>query len=107
MMKESLGQIKTQDGKSFSFRKWSGADDVIIYLHGIESNSEWFSPFASQLNEKGFTIYGAGDHCPHISDNQFLTLLYNTMRNPGSARSTKSKKNQKIHSEVCLDALCS
>ena len=57
-MKESLGQIRTQDGKSLSFRKWRGAADVIIFLHGVESNSGWFSPFASRLNEKGFTLYG-------------------------------------------------
>lgn len=57
-MKESLGQIRTRDGKSLSFRKWNGTGDVIIYLHGIESNSGWFSPFASRLNENGFTLYG-------------------------------------------------
>ena len=57
-MKESLGQIRTRDGKSLSFRKWSGAADVIIFLHGVESNSGWFTPFASRLNEKGFTLYG-------------------------------------------------
>jgi alpha-beta hydrolase superfamily lysophospholipase len=58
MMKESLGQFKTRDGKFLSFRKWSGIKDVIVYLHGIESNSGWFSPLASRLNEKGFTLYG-------------------------------------------------
>lgn len=58
MMKESLGQYITCDGKPISFRKWAGVRDVIVYLHGIESNSGWFSPFASQLNERGFTLYG-------------------------------------------------
>lgn len=57
-MKESLGQCRARDGKLLSFRKWTGVDDVIVYLHGIESNSGWFSPFASRLNENGFTLYG-------------------------------------------------
>ena len=57
-MKESLGQYRTRDGKSLSFRKWSGIGDVIVYLHGIESNSGWFSSLASHLNENGFTLYG-------------------------------------------------
>jgi alpha-beta hydrolase superfamily lysophospholipase len=57
-MRESLGQYRTRDGKWLSFRKWSGSGDVIIYIHGIESNSGWFSYFASRLNNKGFTLYG-------------------------------------------------
>ena len=57
-MKESLGQYRTRDGKSLSFRKWSGTGDVIVYLHGIESNSGWFSSFAADLNQRGFTLYG-------------------------------------------------
>jgi len=57
-MKESLGQYRTPDGKSLSFRKWQGRGDIIVYLHGIESNSGWFSQLASQLAERGFTLYG-------------------------------------------------
>lgn len=57
-MKESLSHYQTRDSKSLSFRKWQGTGDVIIYLHGIESNSGWFSQLASQLAERGFTIYG-------------------------------------------------
>jgi len=57
-MRESMGEYKTRDGKSLSFRKWSGIKDVIVYLHGIESNSGWFSQFASRLNENGFILYG-------------------------------------------------
>ncbi|MBU4376712.1 MAG: lysophospholipase [Candidatus Omnitrophica bacterium] len=57
-MKESLGQYAARDGKMLNFRKWPGPDDVIVYLHGIESNSGWFSSFASQLAESGFTLYG-------------------------------------------------
>ncbi|MDD5680216.1 MAG: alpha/beta fold hydrolase [Candidatus Omnitrophica bacterium] len=57
-MRESLGQYRTRDGKSLSFRKWQGTGDVIIYLHGIESNSGWFSQLASQLAGRGFILYG-------------------------------------------------
>ncbi len=57
-MKESIGLYKARDGTPLFFRKWSGRGDVIVYLHGIESNSGWFSPFASRFNERGFTIYG-------------------------------------------------
>jgi len=57
-MKESLGQYKTRNGKTLSFRKWLGEKDVIVYLHGIESHSSWFSTFASRINEGGFTVYG-------------------------------------------------
>ncbi len=57
-MKESLGQYAARDGKMLNFRKWRGSCDVVIYLHGIESNSGWFSPFASQLAERDFTVYG-------------------------------------------------
>jgi len=57
-MRESLGQYRTRDGKSLFYRKWSGPGSVIVYLHGIESNSGWFSPFASLLNEHGFVVYG-------------------------------------------------
>ena len=57
-MGESLGQYRTRGGKSLSLRKWGGTGSVIIYLHGVESNSGWFSYFASRLNENGFTLYG-------------------------------------------------
>ncbi len=57
-MKESLGQYRTRDGKLLSFRKWSGIGDVILYAHGVESNAGWFSPFSSELNKNGFTLYG-------------------------------------------------
>lgn len=58
IMKESLGQYMTRDGKQLSFRKWNGIKDVIVFLHGIESHSGWFSQFASRLNMNGFTLYG-------------------------------------------------
>lgn len=57
-MKEFLGQYKARDGKALAFRKWQGQGDVILYLHGIESNSGWFSQMASQLSGRGFTVYG-------------------------------------------------
>ncbi len=57
-MKESLGQYPTRDGKMLHFRKWHGPENIIIYLHGIESNSGWFSSFASQLAGRGFGLYG-------------------------------------------------
>lgn len=57
-MKESLGQYTARGGKTLNYRKWQGPDDVIVYLHGIESNSGWFSSFASRLAERGFTLYG-------------------------------------------------
>ena len=57
-MKESLGQYPTRDRKMLHFRKWCVSGDIIIYLHGIESNSGWFSAFASQLAERGFSLYG-------------------------------------------------
>ena len=57
-MKESLGEYRARDRSPLSFRKWTGSGDVIVYLHGLESNSGWFSPFAAELNKKGFTLYG-------------------------------------------------
>ncbi len=57
-MKESLGQYRARDGNLLSLRKWGNTGDVILYLHGIESNSAWFSRFASRLNENGFAVYG-------------------------------------------------
>lgn len=57
-MKESLGRYITRDGKLLLFRKWQGTGDVIAYLHGIESNSGWFTQLSSQLAERGFTLYG-------------------------------------------------
>lgn len=57
-MKESLGRYVTRDGMPLAFRKWQGAGDTIVYLHGIESNSGWFSQFASQLAGKGLALYG-------------------------------------------------
>ncbi|MDP3789431.1 MAG: alpha/beta fold hydrolase [Candidatus Omnitrophota bacterium] len=48
----------TRDGKLLAFRKWQGTGDIIVYLHGIESNSGWFSQLALQLAGRGFTLYG-------------------------------------------------
>lgn len=57
-MKESLGEYQARDGRSLAFRKWAGAGDVLVLVHGIESNSIWFRDFISHLNRQGFAIYG-------------------------------------------------
>ena len=57
-MAESLSTYKAQDGQDLKYRKWEGFGDVLIYLHGVESHSGWFSDFALLLNRSGFTVYG-------------------------------------------------
>ncbi len=57
-MPERKGWYTSRDGCTLRFREWQEDGDVILYLHGIESHSGWFSGFASMLHERGFAVYG-------------------------------------------------
>ena len=71
------------DGVKLRCRRWSGErqSDAIVYLHGIESHSDWFSECADEIAGMNATVYapdrrGAGmnqEYRGHCRD--FLQLI--------------------------------
>lgn len=49
--------IKARDGVSIPCGIWEGREEVILYLHGIESHIGWFKDMADRLHERGFFVY--------------------------------------------------
>ena len=51
--------FKTRDGVEVSYRQWTGKkeQDVIVYIHGLQSHVGWFIESGNLLNHKGFNIY--------------------------------------------------
>ena len=47
------------DGAGLSYRLWPGEPgaDALVYLHGIESHSEWFSACAEEIAGAGVSVY--------------------------------------------------
>jgi pimeloyl-ACP methyl ester carboxylesterase len=54
-----LGQYEGACGIPLHYRQWGGADggDALIYLHGIESHSEWFAECAEKIERADITVY--------------------------------------------------
>jgi len=58
-MSTTVGEYRTQDGCSLKYRYWPAGQqaDALIYLHGIESHSEWFTECAEHICAMGFSVY--------------------------------------------------
>jgi len=54
-----IGNYTAGDGLELKYRQWAGksAGDALIYLHGIESHSEWFSWCAGRIAAAGATVF--------------------------------------------------
>lgn len=70
--------LAADDGQILFVRTWRGAigKPVVIYMHGIEGHSQWFTPTAEHLWQSGMSVYaldrrGAGMNTSqrgHLSD---------------------------------------
>ncbi|RJP17052.1 MAG: alpha/beta fold hydrolase [Candidatus Abyssobacteria bacterium SURF_5] len=58
-MSATVGEYRTQDGCSLKYRCWpaDSQTDALIYLHGIESHSEWFAECARHISGMGIGVY--------------------------------------------------
>jgi len=52
-------EFLASDGTPIFYRRWEGREgnDVILYLHGLESHTGWFVNRGDLLNQKGFHVY--------------------------------------------------
>jgi alpha-beta hydrolase superfamily lysophospholipase len=59
-MPTTIDQYTADDGAILKYRIWSGNNhaDALVYLHGIESHSEWFSECAEKICSRGISVYG-------------------------------------------------
>lgn len=60
--KNTDGKIRgysARDGLGLKYREWldEPGGDALVYLHGIESHSEWFSDCAGAIAAAGATVY--------------------------------------------------
>jgi alpha-beta hydrolase superfamily lysophospholipase len=58
-MAAEIGEYTTEDGLRLCYRHWRGTSEgnALIYLHGIESHSEWFAGCAEGIAEMGIAVY--------------------------------------------------
>jgi len=77
----AIGQYAAGDGTTLKYRSWIRGDSgALVYLHGIESHSEWFSECAEKICAAGISVYaldrrGSGmnnDQRGHCSDYHLL-----------------------------------
>ncbi len=54
-----VGEYTSADGLKLRYRHWPAASgsNALVYLHGIESHSEWFSECARQIAGAGSAVY--------------------------------------------------
>jgi len=54
-----IKQVVLRDGYTAQYRFWgcSDPDAVIIYLHGIQSHSEWFTGSCTHIAQNNFAVY--------------------------------------------------
>jgi len=58
-MAAQIGEYTTEDHLRLRYRYWPGVSkgDALVYLHGIESHSEWFAGCADEIAEMGIAVY--------------------------------------------------
>jgi alpha-beta hydrolase superfamily lysophospholipase len=89
------------DGLKLKYRRWSGAPagGALIYLHGIESHSDWFAGCAERISTAGTTVYafdrrgsGLNEHdrgdCPG-----YLQLVEDVVRFADSIKASHTNLN--------------
>ena len=55
---EPLSKNRSADDGKIFYRCWKGSSSqVLIYLHGIQSHSEWLSTSGQELSQRGITVY--------------------------------------------------
>lgn len=54
-----VGEYSAGDGLGLRYRLWPGGprSDALVYLHGIESHSEWFGECAEGIARNGTAVY--------------------------------------------------
>ena len=54
-----IAEWEAADGLKLKYRAWRGEPDgeTLVFLHGIESHSEWFSDCAEEISKKGANVY--------------------------------------------------
>jgi alpha-beta hydrolase superfamily lysophospholipase len=54
-----IGEYIAGDGLALRYRLWPGEQesDALVFLHGIESHSEWFSECADEIAGAGMAVY--------------------------------------------------
>jgi acylglycerol lipase len=78
--KSTVDWLTAPDGTALGFRHWQASPQapVVVYLHGIEGHSQWFSRTADLLNKRDTAIYaldrrGSGmnrEHPGHLKDHK-------------------------------------
>lgn len=58
-MPDEVKHFIAEDSKPVFYRQWQGdpGKPVLVYLHGIESHTEWFIDTAEKLNSLGLSVY--------------------------------------------------
>ena len=58
-MSVEIKHFIARDNKPVFYRQWQGDTDkpILVYLHGIESHTEWFIDTAQKLKDKGLSVY--------------------------------------------------
>ncbi len=59
IMAEVISSYRTSDGQELFYRTWGGRDTVpcLIFVHGIESHSGWFSEAGEKLTGYGLEVF--------------------------------------------------
>lgn len=58
-MVAQIQKYDASDGDELSYRLWSSRphEKALVYLHGIESHSEWFAECAEKIEKTGVSVY--------------------------------------------------
>ena len=59
-MTEAIASYYTRDGKELYYRSWKSDKAVspsLVFIHGIESHSGWFSEIGEKLSDLGLEVY--------------------------------------------------
>lgn len=59
-MSEAISFYLASDGRKLFYRTWNGSKDKVpclIFIHGIESHSGWFSEVGEKLTRLGLEVY--------------------------------------------------
>lgn len=58
-MAEKVEEYLAGDGMRLQYRQWGDASraEALVYLHGIESHSEWFRECASEIESMDIAVY--------------------------------------------------
>jgi acylglycerol lipase len=98
----NIGQYTTNKGAVLKYRIWEAKDraDALVYLHGIESHSEWFSECAEKISRHGVSVYALDRRGSGLNDAErghcrdFLQFPNDVV---DFATGAATKQHQRIH----------